>query len=157
MLVLVGTHFLPSGTYFCILIEHTIEWIFRINELKIENWNLKFEKKLNFARENMDKRFWKTRFFTKIPKTFASFLFVKREIVQNNAFLKGFKLIERYFIWPYYTLYYNWLIFYFSKIFVVSIELIVVIFIKSKCIEFGRSNSPPPTAPSFRPQAKLGK
>ena len=36
MLVLVGTHFVPSGTYFCIFIEHKIEWIFKINELKIE-------------------------------------------------------------------------------------------------------------------------
>ena len=44
MLVLVGTHFVPSGTYFFIFIEHKIEWIFKINELKIENW-----KKLNFA------------------------------------------------------------------------------------------------------------
>ena len=44
MLVLVGTHFVPTGTYFCIFIEHKIEWIFRINELKIETW-----KKLHFA------------------------------------------------------------------------------------------------------------
>ena len=44
MLVLVGTHFVPTGTYFCIFIEHKIEWIFKINELKIERW-----KKLNFA------------------------------------------------------------------------------------------------------------
>ena len=36
MLVLVGTHFVPTGTYFCIFIEHKIEWIFKINELKIE-------------------------------------------------------------------------------------------------------------------------
>ena len=46
MLVLVGTHFVPTGTYFCIFIEHKIEWIFKINELKIERW-----KKLNFARK----------------------------------------------------------------------------------------------------------
>ena len=36
MLVLVGTHFVPSGTYFCIFIEHKTKWIFKTNELKIE-------------------------------------------------------------------------------------------------------------------------
>ena len=44
MLVPVGTHFVPTGTYFCIFIEHKIELIFKKNELKIEMW-----KKLNFA------------------------------------------------------------------------------------------------------------
>ena len=65
MLVLVGTHFVPSGTYFCIFIEHKIEWIFKINELKIENW-----KKLNFAENLTFSLSYNVIFLTCVPMNF---------------------------------------------------------------------------------------
>ena len=75
MLVLVGTNFVPSGTYFCIFIELKIEWIFKINELKIENWkklNFAYWKLENFPKTNIEK--WKIFHFTKLYKIKIIFL-----------------------------------------------------------------------------------
>ena len=65
MLVPVGTHFVPTGTYFCIFIEHKIELIFKKNELKIEMW-----KKLNFAAAQP--KVFRMKFIQKINRIYRS-------------------------------------------------------------------------------------